>query len=279
MNDIRIRADERPVGRIKSRPAAAHGEPRGDAGQRVTRLHDIPRGGALPRHECRSDAQRAGQGDLSSTTRNAGVRRGRSDGSLHADRHQDDHQDAPGEHHARGLRPHTHSAVTFLPRGSAPDAAGPDAEGTNRQEGKDLSGRHLRQVRPPDRHRRGTTRQPQQDQHEQRDQGSTDATLHAAPAAPADTAARAADAARAVPPGIDGSRGNTDPGGTGAPPLPCTPPPPIPLPEPLTPLAPPPGIDGSRGNTDPGGTGAPPPLAPADGAGSEETPAADTPPA
>src|SRR5580704_5777854 len=89
-------------------------------------------------------------------------------------------------------------AVTFLPRGSAPDAAGPDAEGTNRQEGKDLSGRHLRQVRPPDRHRRGTTRQPQQDQHEQRDQGSTDATLHPAPAAPADTAARTAGTVRAV---------------------------------------------------------------------------------
>ena len=66
------------------------------------------------------------------------------------------------------------------------------------REGKDLSWRHLRQVRPPYRHRGGTTRQPQQDQHEQRDQGSTDATLHPAPAAPADAAARAAGAVCAV---------------------------------------------------------------------------------
>ena len=239
MNDIRIRTDERPVSRVKSWPAAAHGEPRGDARQRVTRLHDIPCGGAP--HRCRSNAQRAGQGDLSSTTRNAGVRLRRSDGSLHADRHHDDQQDAPGEHDARGLRPRMHSAVTFLPRGSAPDAAGPDAEGTNRQEGKDLSGRHLRQVRTPDRLRRGTTRQAQQDQSEQRDQGSTNATLHPAPAAPADTAARAAGTVRAV----RAAARHT----------------------------------GSRGNADSGGIGAPTPPAPADGAGSEVTPAADTPPA
>ena len=63
-DDIRIGADERPVRRVKSRPAAAHAETRGDAGQRVTGLHDILRGRARRRHGCRGEAQRAGQGDL-----------------------------------------------------------------------------------------------------------------------------------------------------------------------------------------------------------------------
>ena len=181
VDDVRIGADDLPVGRVQRRPAAAHGQPRrrcrtgcrrpppcsGPAPSRPGSTSTVPawmRSGSGPmacrlaaysagqpprtanraampdkvspswttyfavwlgrRHGCRGDAQRAGEDDLG-TTRGAGVRLGRADGSLHADRHQDDRQDAPGEHDARRLDPRTHGAVTFLPRGSAPDAAGP----------------------------------------------------------------------------------------------------------------------------------------------------------
>ena len=110
-----------------------------------------------------------------------------------------DDQNAPGEHHARRLGPHTHSAVTFLPRGDQRrDAAGPDAEGTNQWEGKDLRGRHLRKVGTPDGLNGGATRQPQQEQREQREQGDREATLHSAAVVPADAAARTPGAVRAA---------------------------------------------------------------------------------
>ena len=121
---VRIRTDERPVGRVQRRPAAAHGEPRGDAGQRVTRPHGIPRDGTRHRLRCRGHAQRAGQGDLSSTTRSAYVRLSWRDGSLHAGRHQDD-QDAPGEHGARGLQTRMHLCAFPSEGDSAPERCWP----------------------------------------------------------------------------------------------------------------------------------------------------------
>src|SRR5207302_8516938 len=69
---------------------------------------------------------------------------------------------------------------------------------TDRLEGKDLCRRHFRQVGTPDRHRGGTTRQPQQHQREQRDQGSADTAPRTAPAVPAGAATTPADALRAV---------------------------------------------------------------------------------
>ena len=64
----------------------------------------------------------------------------------------------------------------------------------------DLSGRHLRQIRPPDRRRARTARQPQQNQNHKDDHSSTSSTLHTAPAAPAARAAASATArVRAAP--------------------------------------------------------------------------------
>ena len=148
-DDIGVGADARPVGRVQGRPAAAHGQAGGNAGQRVAGLHDVPGGGARRRTGRRGDAQRAGEGDLS-TTRSAGVCLGRAGRSRHAGRRRHDQQDAPGEHHARGLRPRMHSNYHFPSKGSAPGAAGPDAEGTNQSGRKGLkraappAGRHAR---------------------------------------------------------------------------------------------------------------------------------------
>src|SRR5215470_492079 len=63
---------------------------------------------------------------------------------------------------------------------------------------RDLGGRHLWQVRPPDRLRGGTTRQPQQDQGEKCDQRSGGATLGSAPAGAAGAAARTSAAVGAA---------------------------------------------------------------------------------
>ena len=117
MNDIRIRADHSPVSRVKSLPAAAHCACCGDAGQRVTWLHDVPRRGLRRRGRRRgrrSGVHRASQSDRGSTTRDAHVRLGPGDGPSHAG-HQKGEQHAPGKHHARGLRPHTQGAsLSFL---------------------------------------------------------------------------------------------------------------------------------------------------------------------
>ena len=114
MNDIRIRADHSPVSRVKSLPAAAHCACRGDAGQRVTWLHDVPRRGLRRRRGRRRGVRRASQGDRGSTTRDAHVRLGPGGGPSHAGHHQGE-QHAPGKHHARGLRPHTQGAsLSFL---------------------------------------------------------------------------------------------------------------------------------------------------------------------
>ena len=84
---------------------------------------------------------------------------------------------------------HACTYVPFLPRGFSVRTLLVRTRRTDRLEGKDLCGRHLRQVRPPDRDCGGTTRQPQQHQREQRDQGNADTTLHTTPAVPAATAA------------------------------------------------------------------------------------------
>ena len=82
----------------------------------------------------------------------------------------------PGEHDARGLSPHTHSAVTFASRGDQRRAAaGPGAESARTsREGKDLaggtSGRGVRQIRF------AAARRTSRRRHEcqQRDQGSAE---------------------------------------------------------------------------------------------------------
>src|SRR5215469_7594946 len=63
---------------------------------------------------------------------------------------------------------------------------------------RDLGGRHLWQVRPPDRLRAGTTCQPQQDQGEKCDQRSGGATLGSAPAGAAGAAAKTSSAVGAA---------------------------------------------------------------------------------
>src|SRR5580658_7756714 len=91
------------------------------------------------------------------------------------------------------------------------DAAGPDAEGTNQGEGKDLRGRYLRKEGTPDRTSGGATRQPQQEQSQQREQDDREATLHSATIVAAADAARTADAVRATAAGGGGQLGK--PGG------------------------------------------------------------------
>ena len=113
VDHVRIRADDRPVGLVQCLPAAPHVQCGGDAGQCVTRPHDIPRGhrGGL----CRRRGRRGHvQGDLGSTTRHADARLSSGNRPCHAG-HQEGEQQAPGKHHARGTSSTHARCVTFLP--------------------------------------------------------------------------------------------------------------------------------------------------------------------
>jgi len=100
----RVRADPRTVGRVQGRPAAGHGQGRGDAGQGLTGLDDVLRGGGARRGDGHGGGAHRGAGDLGKSTRSADVRLGPAGGLAHASYRHDGHQDAaPGEHRARGL--------------------------------------------------------------------------------------------------------------------------------------------------------------------------------
>ena len=158
----------------------------------------------------------------SSTTRDADVRLGRAGGSLHAGRHQDDPECSRRARRTRTSSTHA-QCCHFPSEGISAGRCWPGRrKARTSQEGKDLSGRHLRQVGAPDRLRGGTTRQPQQHQREQRDQSSTDATLHSAARCSRrrhrQSRCRRLRRSRRGP---AGSRGNAGVGAIGAPPPPA----------------------------------------------------------
>ena len=138
VNHVRVGADDPPVRRVQGRPAAAHPQRGGDAGQGVTGLHDIPRPG--PAAATASSAGTAPlwtpAGPVISLVVLLAVRMFALGGR-------------PGRHrpaatttittmlpqanttHADFVHTRTVLSLSFH-RGSAPDTAGPDTEGTNR---------------------------------------------------------------------------------------------------------------------------------------------------
>ena len=117
INDIRVRADDRPVGRVQRRPAAAHVVPRRDARQRVTRLYHIPREGRAT--ATGGHARRARQGDLSSTIA-CRCSPERWDDPLMPAASRTTRMPQASTAHADFV--HARIVLPFLPRSSAPDA-------------------------------------------------------------------------------------------------------------------------------------------------------------